>query len=143
MDDDILRGMMEGSDASSEEQYRDRNSDPGVDVQHHDDAEDHGRGADDGGADEHGLGRRLEGVARAVALLELVLRAFEVGAEAEVAFELSGDTRLLLDLRKFVDGLGVIGHRAEGVDRDGDGFCRPIARRWMPQIHCACQKRLA
>lgn len=39
MDDDILRGMMEGSDASSEEQYRDRNSDPGVDVQHHDDAE--------------------------------------------------------------------------------------------------------
>lgn len=39
MDDDILRGIMEGSDASSEEQYRDRNSDPGVDVQHHENAE--------------------------------------------------------------------------------------------------------
>lgn len=39
MDDDIIRGVMEGSDASSEGHYRDRNSDPGVDVQHHDDAD--------------------------------------------------------------------------------------------------------
>ena len=90
-------------------------------LQHHDDAEDHRGRAHDRGADEHRLGGRLEGVAGAVALLELVLRSFEVGAEAEVALKLSGDTRLLLDLRKLVDGLGVVGHRAEGVDRDGDG----------------------
>jgi hypothetical protein len=53
-------------------------------LEHHDDAEDHGGGADDGGADEHGLGGGLEGVAGAVALLELVLGVLEVGLEAEV-----------------------------------------------------------
>ena len=59
----------------------------------HDDAEDHRGRADDGGADEDRLGRRLEGVARAVALLELVLGVLEVGLEAEVPLDLGGDVR--------------------------------------------------
>ena len=40
---------------------------------------------DDGGADEHGLGGRLEGVAGRVVGFEVVLAALEVGVEAEVA----------------------------------------------------------
>ena len=51
----------------------------------HDDREDHRRRADDGRADEHGLGGRLERVAGAVVLLEVVLGALEVDVEAEVS----------------------------------------------------------
>ena len=58
---------------------------PKTSFEQHDDAEDHGGGADDGGADEHRLGRGLEGVARAVALFELILGVLEVRLEAEVA----------------------------------------------------------
>ena len=43
------------------------------------------RRADDGGADQHGLGGRLEGVAGAVVLLEQLLGVLEVGVDAEVA----------------------------------------------------------
>ena len=46
--------------------------------QHHDDREDHRRRADDGRADQHRLGRGLEGVARAVVLFEEVLGLLEV-----------------------------------------------------------------
>ena len=52
-----------------------------------DDAEDHRGGADDGGADEHRLGRGLEGVARAVALFEIMLGVLEVRLEAEVLLD--------------------------------------------------------
>ena len=88
-------------------------------LQHHDDAEDHGRGADDGGADEHGLGGGLEGVAGSIAFLELMFGAHEVGAEPEVSLQFRLDTGQPLDLREFVDRLGVVRHRAKGVDRDG------------------------
>ena len=43
-----------------------------------DDREDHRRGADDGGADEHRLGGGLEGVAGRVVRFEIVLAALEV-----------------------------------------------------------------
>ncbi len=84
-----------------------------VRLEHHGDAEHHRGCTDDGGADEHGLGGGLEGVAGAVALLELVLGALEVGLEPEVALDLGGDAGLLLDLGELVNGLGVIGHGSE------------------------------
>ena len=61
--------------------------------QQHDDREDHRRGADHRGADQHRLGRRLEGVAGAVVLLEEVLGLLEVGVEAEVLLDLLLDAR--------------------------------------------------
>jgi hypothetical protein len=54
----------------------------------HDDREDHRGGAHDRGADEHRLGRGLEGVAGAVVLLEEVLGLVEVDVEAEVLLDL-------------------------------------------------------
>ena len=85
----------------------------------HDDGEDHGGGADDGGADQHRLGRGLEGVAGAVVLLEQVLGAFEVTVDVVVFLSslLMSGTRL--DQGKLVDRLGVVGHRAVGVYGDG------------------------
>ena len=88
-------------------------------LQEHDDAEHHRRGADDRGADEHGLGGGLEGVAGAVALLELVLGVLEVGLEAEILLNLGGDAGAALDLGELIDGLRVVGDRAVAVDRDG------------------------
>ena len=82
--------------------------------------EDHRRRADDGGADEHRLRRRLEGVAGAVVLLEEVLGLLEVDVEAEVLLDLLLDVRDGLDDRELVDALRVVGDRAVGVDGDGD-----------------------
>ena len=53
----------------------------------HDDREDHRGRPDDGRADEHGLRRGLEGVARAVVLLEEVLGLLEVDVEAELLLD--------------------------------------------------------
>ena len=64
-----------------------------VPVSSHDDREDHRGRADDGGADEHRLGGRLEGVAGAVVLLEEVLGLLEVQVEAEVLLDLVLDVR--------------------------------------------------
>ncbi len=47
-----------------------------------DGGEDHGRGADDGGADQHGFGGGLEGVARAIVFFEVILGLVELGLEA-------------------------------------------------------------
>ena len=55
-------------------------------VEEDDDAEDHGRGTDDRSADEHGLGRGLEGVARTVRLFQVVLAVLEIGIEPELPF---------------------------------------------------------
>ena len=85
----------------------------------HDDAEHHGGGADDRGADEHRLGGGFEGVARAVALFELVLGVLEVGVEAEVGLDLLLHVLDALDLAQFIDGLGVVGDRAVAVHGDG------------------------
>ena len=88
--------------------------------QQHDDGEDQGRGAHHGRADQHRLGRRLEGVARAVVLLQVVLGPAQVGREAEVPLDLLLDAGDGLDHRELVDGLGVVGDRAVGVHRDRD-----------------------
>ena len=83
-----------------------------------DDREDHRRRADDGRADEHRLGRRLECVAGSVVLLEEVLGLLEVGVEAELALDLLADARDLLDRRQFEHRLGVVRHRTVRIDRD-------------------------
>ena len=85
-----------------------------------DDREDHRGRADDGGADEHGLGGRLEGVAGAVVLLEEVLGLLELDVEAEVLLDLLLDVRDALDDGELVDALRVVGDRTVRVDGDRD-----------------------
>ena len=82
--------------------------------------EDHRGRADDGRPDEHRLRGGLERVARRVVLLEVVLGPVEVEVEAEVLLHLLLDVGNGLDERELVHGLGVVGHRAVGVDGDGD-----------------------
>ncbi len=77
-----------------------------------DDREDHRRRTDHCRADQHRLGRCLEGVARAVVLLELLLGVLEVRVEAKIGFDLFLHVLDTLDLAQFVHGLGVIRHRA-------------------------------
>ena len=89
-------------------------------LQQDDDAEDHGGGADDGGADEHRLGRGLEGVARAVGRLEIVFRLFEVRFDAEVLPDDLFGVLAAFDHGEFIDGLGVVRDRAEAVHGDRD-----------------------
>ena len=84
----------------------------------HDDGEDHGGGAHHRGADQHRLGRGLEGVARAVILFQHVLGAVEIHVEIEVPLDFLLDVRNLLNQRKLVNRLGVVRHRAVGIDRD-------------------------
>ena len=54
----------------------------------HDDREDHRGGADYRGADQHGLGGRLEGIAGAIVLFQQILGAFEIHVDAEVLLDL-------------------------------------------------------
>ena len=67
-----------------------------------------------------GLAVALKVLPAAVVLLEVLLGQLEVGREAEVALDLGLDAGDLLDGRELVDRLGVVGHRAVGVHRDGD-----------------------
>ena len=53
-------------------------------LKQHDDAEDHGRGADDRGADEDGFSGGFEGVARAITLFKLILGVLEVSVETAI-----------------------------------------------------------
>ncbi len=94
-------------------------------AQQQDDREDHRRRADDGRADQHRLGGRLERVAGRVVGFQVVLALLEVGLEAEVALDLFLDARDLLGLGQLEDRLGVVGHRAVAVDGDVD---RPHAQ---------------
>ncbi len=86
----------------------------------HDDGEDHGGCADDGGADQHRLGRSLEGVAGAVVGFEQVLGALELHVEVVVLLQLGFDAGNVFDQRQLVDGLSIVGDRAVGIDGDGD-----------------------
>ncbi len=81
----------------------------------HDDAEHHRGRADNGGTNEHGLGRGLEGVARAVALFQLILGVFKVCVETEVAFDFFLDAFAAFNLAQLKDRLGVVGDRAVAV----------------------------
>ena len=82
------------------------------------------------GADEHRLGRRLEGVARAVVVLEEVLALREVGLEAE----------LLLDLLRPTPGVVSICDSSKMTAR-----CRSPGRRsrrrWSPGPCPAARRR--
>ena len=89
--------------------------------QRHDDREDHRRRADDRSTDEHGLGGGLEGVARAVVLLEQILGRAEVHREPIVPLELLLDAGQLLNRGQLVHRLSVVGHRAVRIDRDSHG----------------------
>src|ERR1017187_3979848 len=86
----------------------------------HDDREDHSSGAHDRGADQHRLGGSLEGVAGPVVLFQIFLALLEVRFESEIALDLGFDARQRLDGRKLEHGLGVIGHWAVTIHRDGD-----------------------
>ena len=86
----------------------------------HDDRKDHRGGTDDGGTDEHGFGGRLEGVAGAIVGLQQILGAIEVDVEAEVPLDFGLDVGDLLDQRKLIHRLGIVGDRAVGINRDGD-----------------------
>ena len=88
--------------------------------QQHDDAENHRGRADDGGADEHGFGRGLEGVARAVAFFQFELGIGEIGLEAEFLFDFRADVGLRFDAAQFINRLGVVGHGAKTVHGNGD-----------------------
>ncbi len=94
-------------------------------AQQQDDRENHRRGADHGRADQHRLGRRLEGVAGRVVGFQVVLADLEVGVEAEVAADLFLDAGNLLGLGQLEDRLGVVGHGAVAVHGDVD---RPHAQ---------------
>ena len=88
-------------------------------LQQHDDAEDHGGGAHDGGADEDGFGGGLEGVAGPVAFFQLALGIGEIGFERELFFNFTGNVREGFNAAQFINGLGVVGDRAEAVHGDG------------------------
>ena len=89
-------------------------------LQQHDDAENHRGRADDRRADEHRLGGGLEGVARAVALFQFELGVLEVGFEPEILLDFRADVRHGFDAAQFINGLGVVGDRAETVHGDDD-----------------------
>src|ERR1700690_157006 len=86
----------------------------------HDDGEDHRRRAHDRGANEHRLRGGLERIARAVVLLEHVLRLLEVDVEAKVLLDLRLDVRNRLDAAELVDALRVVGDRTVRVNGERD-----------------------
>ena len=86
----------------------------------HDDRKDHGGGADYRGADEHRLGRGLEGVSRPVVFLQQLLRRLEVEVEPILPLDIRIHPGHLLDQGELVNRLGVVGHRAIAVHRDRD-----------------------
>ena len=88
--------------------------------QGHDDREDHRGCADHGGADQHRLGRSLEGVAGSIVGFQQVLGALELRVDAEVLLQLGFDAGNIFDQRQLVDGLSIVGHRAVGIDGDRD-----------------------
>jgi hypothetical protein len=88
--------------------------------QHHDDREDHGGGSDDRGANQHGLGRGLEGVAGAVVLLQQLLGPVEVDLVAVLLLDLFLGALDLRDLGELEHALCVVRHGAVGIDGDRD-----------------------
>lgn len=86
--------------------------------QHHDDREDQRRRTDDRGADQHGFGRGLERIARAVVLFQEMLPLFEVRVEAELLLDFVSCVRLAGQRRQFKDRLRVVGYGAVRINRD-------------------------
>ena len=88
--------------------------------QSHDDREDHGCCAHDGGTNQHRLGCRLERVSSTIVLFQMIFGLFEIYVEAILLFEFVFDARNLLDGGEFVYGLRVVGDWAVGINSDGD-----------------------
>ena len=65
--------------------------------QAHHDGEDHGGCAHHGGADQHRLGRCLEGIAGAIIVFQQVLGAVKLHVDAEVFFQLCCNVGDLFD----------------------------------------------
>src|ERR1019366_2998894 len=63
-------------------------------------------------------GGRLEGIARAVVLFQQVLGAVKIHVDVEVLLDFRLDVGHLLDQRKFIDGLRVVGDRPIRIDCD-------------------------
>src|SRR5579859_2016615 len=90
-------------------------------LQENDDAEHHGHGAHDGGANKHGFGGGFEGVAAAVGFFEEQFGVFKVGIETEFLDDIVLDAFEGFNLAELVNGLGVVSNRPVAVHRNGDG----------------------
>ena len=83
--------------------------------QGHDDGENHRGCADHGGADQHRLGRSLEGVAGSIVGFQQVLGAFELHVDVVVLLQLGFDAGNGFDQRQLVDRLSIVGDRPVGI----------------------------
>ncbi len=88
--------------------------------QGHDDRENHRGCAHHGCADQHRLGRSLEGVAGSIVGFEQMLCAFELHVDVEVLLQLSFDAGNIFDQRQLVDGLRIVGDRPVGIHGNRD-----------------------
>ena len=86
----------------------------------HDDGEDHGGSTHHGSTNQHGFGRCLEGIARAIVLFQKMLGGFEVRVNSVVALEFLFDIGNLFNQGQLVHALGVVSHRAVRIHRNGD-----------------------
>ena len=93
--------------------------------QGHDDRENHRGCAHHGGADQHRLGRSLEGIAGSIVGFQQVFRAFELHVDAVVLLQLGFDAGNVFDQRQLVDRLSIVGNRPVGIHGDRD---RPHAQ---------------
>src|SRR5579859_4686530 len=85
----------------------------------HDDGEDHRGGAHHRGADQNRLGGGLERIARTVVGLQHFFGQAEIHVHVIVPLEFLPNVRNLFDLRKLIDRLRVVRHRAVGIHSDG------------------------
>src|SRR6202034_3335264 len=74
----------------------------------HDNGENHGRRADDGGADQNRLCGCFKGVSCAVVGFEQVFRALEVDGDIEVFLEFRFDVGNLLNQRQLIHRLRIV-----------------------------------
>ena len=86
--------------------------------QGHDDREDHRGCAHHGRADQHRLGRSLEGIAGSVVGFQQVLRALELRVDAVVLLQLGFDAGNSFDQRQLVNRLSIVGDRPVGIHGD-------------------------
>ena len=85
----------------------------------HDDGKNHRGRADNGRTNQHGFCGCLESIARAVVGFEHVFRFLEIHVDIEIFFQFRLDVWHVLDQRKFVDRLRVVGDWTIGIHRDG------------------------
>ena len=86
-------------------------------LEQQDDRENHRRCATHCGADEHRFRRCLEGIARGVVGLEVVLALFEVGIKPEILLNVFFDAGNRFGLGQLEYGLGIVRDRAVRVQQ--------------------------